>query len=162
MTPVALRPEPLTAEAFAPFGAVIEATGPARSINSGFTDRFHALAFADPGPEGAAILSIFRGRRRPPLLGMLERHPLASQAFVPLSPEPWLLAVAPAGLEHPTARDVRLFAARGDQGAQYARGVWHHPLLVLAETQDFLVVDREGQGGNLDEIALNPPALAAL
>jgi len=155
-----LAPEPLTADAFAPFGTVIETAG-AESfpINDATTTRFHALATADPGPEGAAIVSIFRATRRPrPVaVGMLERHPLGSQAFFPLSPEDWLVVVAEGG--RPTADELRLFRAGGDQGVQYARGVWHHPLLVLAERQDFLVVDRRGPGDNLEEIEVDPGAV---
>ena len=155
-----LAPEPLTAKAFAPFGTVIETAGASSfPINDGTTTRFHALATADPGPDGEAILSIFRATRRPrPVaIRMLERHPLGSQAFFPLSPDDWLVAVA-AG-ERPEAADLRLFRARGDQGVQYGRGIWHHPLLVLAERQDFLVVDRRGPGENLELIEVEPGAV---
>ena len=155
-----LAPEPLTAQAFAPFGTVIETTG-AESfpINDGTTTRFHALAAAGPGPDGEVIISIFRAtrRREPVEIGMLERHPLGTQAFYPLSRHDWLVVAAEG--ERPAADDLRLFHARGDQGAQYARGVWHHPLLILTERQDFLVVDRRGPGGNLEEIALEPGAI---
>ena len=153
MKPLAI--EPLTRAAFAPFGTVIETAG-AESfpINAGTTTRFHALAEADPGPDGRAILSIFRGTRRPaPIeIKMLERHPLGSQAFFPLSSEDWLVVVA----EQPIAQVLRCFRARGDQGVQYARGVWHHPLLVLVAAQDFLVVDRDGPGENLEEVVVEP------
>ena len=155
-----LTPETLTADAFAPFGTVIETSG-AESfpINDGTTTRFHALATADPGPEGAAILSIFRATRwpQPVRIGMLERHPLGSQAFFPLSLDDWLVVVAEG--ERPGADELRLFRARGDQGVQYARGVWHHPLLVLTGQQDFLVVDRLGPGNNLEEIEVAPGAV---
>jgi ureidoglycolate lyase len=151
--------EPLTAKAFAPFGTVIETAGAENyPINGGTTTRFHALAEADAGPSGTAILSIFRATRwpQPVEIGMLERHPLGSQAFYPLSPEDWLVVVAEA--ERPTADDLRLFRAQGDQGVQYRRGIWHHPLLILTERQDFLVVDRQGPGENLEEISLASPA----
>ena len=158
-----IAPEPLTAEAFAPFGTVIETAG-AQSfpINGGTTTRFHALATADVGPEGEAILSIFRATRwpQPVEIKMLERHPLGSQAFYPMSPHDWLIVVA-AG-ERPTAADLRLFRARGDQGVQYAPGAWHHPLLVLVEQQEFLVVDRSGPGENLEEIAVAQPVTIIL
>ncbi len=85
---------------------------------------------------------------------MLERHPLGTQAFYPLSLYDWLVVVAEG--ERPGAGDLRLFRARGDQGVQYARGVWHHPLLILTEQQDFLVVDRRGPGENLEEIRVEP------
>lgn len=151
--------EPLTAEAFAPFGAAIEAD-PARAypINGGNTTRFHALAAADPGPGGIAIMSIFRGLPRELRLTMVERHPLGTQAFMPLAPRPWLVAVASGG-ERPGPGDVRVFLARGDQGVQYGRGVWHHPLLVLGAPQDFLVVDRQGEGPNCEEADLGDGVL---
>jgi ureidoglycolate lyase len=157
-----LAPEPLTAAAFANFGTVIETAGAeSYPINGGTTTRFHALATADPGAGGEAVISIFRASRwpQPVAIKMLERHPLASQAFFPLSPDDWLVVVA--GGERPTAADLRLFRARGDQGVQYARGVWHHPLLILTERQDFLIVDRRGPGENLDEITLEPGAVIA-
>jgi ureidoglycolate lyase len=90
---------------------------------------------------------------------MLERHPLGSQAFFPLSPDDWLVVVAKG--ERPDRGDLRLFRARGDQGVQYGHGVWHHPLLILVEWQDFLIVDRQGPGDNLEEITLEPRAIAA-
>jgi len=140
--------EPLDAAAFQPFGKVIEAD-PATTIeiNSGFTTRFHALAQADVG-QGAAILSIFRGRPRALEIAMMERHPLGSQAFMPLNGQDWLVVVA----ENPTPDSCRAFLCRGDQGVQYGAGVWHHPLLVLGAAQDFLVVDRSGAGNNLEEV----------
>lgn len=33
----------------------------------------------------------------------------------------------------------------------YAKGVWHHPLIALDEVSDFIVVDRGGDGVNLNE-----------
>ena len=149
--------EPLTAEAFAPFGTVIETAGAeSYPINGGTTTRFHALAEADAGPSGTAILSIFRATRWPePVdIKMMERHPLATQAFFPLSGQDWLVVVA--GGERPTVDDLRLFRARGDQGVQYGRGIWHHPLLILVEQQDFLIVDRQGPGKNYEEIGFQP------
>lgn len=152
-----LRPEPLTARAFAPFGRVIEADpATAREINQGYATRFHALAEVET--DAAVILSIFRGRPRPPVIAMLERHPLGGQAFVPLGGRDWLVVVA----ERPEPGLLRAFRARGDQGVLYARGTWHHPLLVLGAPQDFLVADREGPGPNLEEVGFAPvPLLAA-
>ena len=79
---------------------------------------------------------------------MLERHPKGSQAFVPLGRRDWLAVVA----ERPEPEACRAFLCRGDQGLQYAANVWHHPLLVIGEAQDFLVVDRQGEGPNLEEV----------
>lgn len=144
--------EPLTKAAFAPFGEVIETAGAeTRPINQGFALRRHALAHVAVG-DGAAIVSIFEATRRPfPVaIDMLERHPLGSQAFFPLSPEAWLVVVA-EGADTPEPATLRGFRARGDQGVNYAAGVWHFPVLTLAPAQSFLVVDREGPGDNLEE-----------
>jgi ureidoglycolate lyase len=40
-------------------------------------------------------------------------------------------------------------------GINYARGVWHFPLISLDEEQDFPVVDRGGPENNYDEILFN-------
>ena len=152
--------EPLTREAFAPFGDVIEASDAVRHfpINAGTTERYHDLADIQLDAQGRAIVSIFRAQPRtlPFAITMLERHPLGSQAFMPLHGRPYLVAVAPRG-EIFSASDVRVFLARGDQGVNYAAGVWHHPLLALGEISDFLIVDRAGPGPNCDERDLAEP-----
>ncbi|GAB2884547.1 ureidoglycolate lyase [Uliginosibacterium flavum] len=149
--------EALTHAAFAPFGELIEASEEVRHypINAGNTERYHDLAQLDAGPDGRLILSIFRAQPRslPFSVTMLERHPLGSQAFVPLSGKPYLVVVAAPGAS-PTAADLRCFLARGDQGVNYAAGTWHHPLLALDTVCDFLVLDRSGPGANCDEILL--------
>jgi ureidoglycolate lyase len=153
-----LLPEPLTADAFAPFGEVIEASGRADhlAINYGATTRFNDLADVEVGADGRAIVSIFRSRPLDPvILKVFERHPLGSQAFMPLQGRPYLVAVAPRGDFDPAA--VRVFRAAPGQGVNYARGVWHHYLLALEAESDFLVVDREGPGENLDEVFLDEP-----
>jgi len=150
-----LVPEPLTAEAFAPFGDVIEASDRAEimPINYGWTMRFNALTEVAVG-DGRAIISLFRSRPLTPLvLKVFERHPLGSQAFMPLQGRPFLVAVAPAGGFDPGK--VRVFRAAPTQGVNYARGTWHHFLLALEAESDFLVVDRDGgPGENLDEVEL--------
>src|ERR1044072_7926858 len=151
-----LTPEPLTAEAFGPFGNVIEASDAAAklAINQGHAIRYDRLAEIDVEDEGGTgVISLFRAKPLAELvLKTFERHPLGSQTFVPLSGRPYLVAVAPAGDFDPAA--IRLFRAEGHQGVHYRKGVWHHFLLVLAPDCDFLVVDRPGPGDNCDEIAL--------
>lgn len=152
-----LIPEPLTADAFAPFGDVLEASADAEriEINYGWTTRFNDLAGVDVSAGGGrAIVSLFRSKPLDPLvLKIFERHPLGSQAFMPLNGRPYLVAVAPAGDFDPAA--VRVFRAAGRQGVNYARGTWHHFLLAQEAESDFLVVDREGPGENLDEVELS-------
>ncbi|MBB3170192.1 ureidoglycolate lyase [Simiduia aestuariiviva] len=156
-----LTPQPLTAEAFAPFGDVIEArpdgqhNGTVIPINDGYTQRFHDLATIDVAEQnGRPLVSIFRSQPLPlPLqLHKLERHPLASQAFMPLSGEPYLVVVAPAGDLDPKA--IKAFTAKPHQGVNYHRGTWHHFCLALNKPCDFLVIDRGGDGHNCDEAVL--------
>ena len=89
--------QPLTAAAFAPFGDVIEATGPSFPINAGMCDRFHDRARMEFVGDGRAGISIGYGRPYPlPLdFDLMERHPLGSQAFVPMTEDPFLVVVAP-------------------------------------------------------------------
>ncbi|MAZ31604.1 MAG: ureidoglycolate lyase [Thalassospira sp.] len=153
-----LKVEPLTPASFAPFGEVIS-TATARDeykINLGTTTRFHDISRVDVGDEGGApIISIFRGTPRPmPIeIKMMERHPLGSQAFMPLSGQKFLIVVA-EGSDTPALEDLRAFISDGTQGVTYARNVWHHPLLVLEPESDFLIVDRSGPGNNLNEVDL--------
>ncbi len=140
--------EPLSAEAFRPFGDLIEASDTARhfTINDGYAERYHDLANIDVAAGGGrAIVNIFRARPRelPFRLVLLERHPLGSQAFVPLSPVPYLVVVAEADGAPDLAR-IRCFRALPGQGVNYARGIWHHPLIALQAECDFLVIDRGG------------------
>ena len=153
-----LNIQPLDKAVFAPFGTVIETNGaPQISINQGTTIRFDALSVVDvEEADGRPIISLFRGTRRPdPIeIHLLERHPLGSQAFMPLSQHDWLVVVAhgsSAG-DAPDFSTLKCFRASGIQGVSYNRGTWHHPVLPLQMVQDFLVIDRQGHGHNLDEV----------
>jgi len=149
-----IKPEPLTAERFAPFGDIIEAgpTAEQRKINEGFTTRFHDLARLElTATGGHPGLSIFRStpRTQPITLTMMERHQRSSQAFVPLGSAPYVVAVAPPGELDPGA--IRVFIAGPNQGVNYHAGTWHHYSLALGETSDFLVVDRISDEEDCDE-----------
>jgi ureidoglycolate lyase len=150
-------PSPLTKAAFAPFGDVVESDGAEPvEINQGFATRFNRLAGIDVTAGGAPVnISLFDARPRPqPIeIKVMERHPLGSQLFFPLQDKPWLVLVCadPRDLE-----SYHAFIASGRQGVNYARNVWHHPLLVLGEAERFLIVDRPG-GGNLEEVWLDAP-----
>jgi len=148
-----LTVRPLTREAFAPFGQVIECDpSTMRLINSGTTERYHALGRAEAlGTDAQVILNIFRGqpRKLPYRVDMMERHPFGSQSFQPLSAGKWLVVVAEDEGGKPAIPQV--FLARGDQGVNYRANVWHHPLMALERVSDFLVVDRLGEEHNLEE-----------
>ncbi len=151
-------PQPLNAARFAPYGDVIHASGAAQrtAINHGFATRFTDLAEIDVAAEqGRPQISLFRTApmKRPLIIRLMERHPLSSQAFYPLSARPYLVVVA---ANAPSPSDIKAFLAGPDQGVNYRPGVWHHFSLALGETSDFLVIDRKGPGENLEEIELAP------
>ncbi len=154
-----LHIQPLIKTAFAPYGDVIEADPASmRLINGGTTQRFHALATAEAEGQGAAvIINLFRGQPRafPYAVDMMERHPFGSQSFSPLSGRPFLVVVSKDEGGQPGRPEV--FLARGDQGVNYRKNVWHHPLMALGEASDFLVVDRDGPGINLQEFFFDTP-----
>ncbi len=156
--PIPLRP--LTAEAFTQFGDVIEAVGaPSFPFNGGMADRFHDLARTEVVGEGARI-GVSIGRARPYTLPMtlhlVERHPFGSQAFVPLTADPFLVVVAP---DEGGAPGVPLaFLTAPGQGVNYLRGVWHGVLTPLGREAAFLIVDRVGKtGDNLQEHQYDEP-----
>ncbi|KFI26466.1 ureidoglycolate lyase [Paenirhodobacter enshiensis] len=150
--------EPLTPEAFAPFGDVLAATGaPDRIINAGMCGRFHDRARLDFGPEGRAGVSIFKAipRALPYVFDLLERHPEGSQCFVPMTADPFLVIVAPDAGGKPG--QPRAFLTDGAQAINFHRGTWHGVLTPLAEPGLFAVVDRIGTTANLEEVTLDPP-----
>ncbi|MBX3578807.1 MAG: ureidoglycolate lyase [Rhizobiaceae bacterium] len=150
---------PLTRENFAPFGDVIESGGAHHyPINGGRCERYHDLARVEAAGDHARVLiSIFKGTPYdlPLRLSTVERHPLGSQAFMPLQPRPWLAIVChdtPSGPGEPHA-----FIVAGHQGVNYPRNLWHAVLTPIGAPQDFLVVDRGGDGTNLEEFSFPEP-----
>jgi ureidoglycolate lyase len=149
-----LTAKPLTAAAFKPYGDVIETAGTApKIINQGFAQRFNDLCDVAVG-DGAVNVSLFTANPRPTPIAikLMERHPLGSQAFIPMQDQPWLVLVCDDPRDLTT---YHLFAATGRQGINYARNVWHHPLLVYDAGSHFLIVDRKGPGDNLEEVWLS-------
>lgn len=143
-----IRTEPLTAAAFAPWGEVLEATGDFRLINAGLCRRHHDRAGLDFGPAGRAGISIFKAELRslPYDFDLIERHPDGSQAFIPMSADPFLVIVA-----HGPDATPRAFLTDGAQGINLRRGTWHGVLTPLAGPGLFAVVDRIGESPNLEE-----------
>jgi ureidoglycolate lyase len=147
-----IKPRPLTRTAFAPFGDVVETADAAHfTINQGFAERFNDLANVDVTMEGGSTnvsLVLGQPRPRPIAIRLMERHPLGSQIFYPLQDRPWLVLVCSAVEDFSS---YRAFVASGTQGVNYARNVWHHPLLVNDADSRFLIIDRKGAGNNLEE-----------
>ncbi len=152
--PKTVVPTALTAARFAEFGDVIEVAGASdvRQINEGHTTRYHDLARLDlDRNQGCPLMSIFRSVPKPaPVeIRLMERHPLGSQAFIPLSGHPYLVVV---GRQDPS--DLEVFLASPAQGVNFHAGTWHHYSLALVAPSDFLVIDRGGPGDNLEEVEL--------
>ena len=143
-----IRPDPLTAQAFAPYGEVLEATGDFRLINAGLCRRHHDRARLDFGPDGRAGISVFKAELRalPYDFDLIERHPEGSQAFLSMSEHPFLVIVS----DGPDATP-RAFLTDGAQGINLRRGTWHGVLTPLSGPGLFAVVDRIGESPNLEE-----------
>lgn len=149
---------PLTRESFAPYGDVVQvAEGRHYTINQGWAERYADLAKLDLLEQGGAPnVGIVRAEPRPmPLkVKLMERHPLSTQMFIPLTARPFLVLVAPPG-KAPKPKDIVGFRTIAGQGVNYGRGVWHHPLIALDQSTDFLVVDRHAKDKNCDEVSLD-------
>ena len=154
---IVIRSQPLTPEAFAPFGKVLEATGaPDKIINQGLCGRYHDLAELS-FEEGRAGISLFDAEPRslPLTLDMVERHPLGSQAFIPMTHAPFLIVVAPDADGLPGT--PRAFLSREGQAVNYRQGTWHGVLTPLHAPGLFAVIDRIGPGDNLEEHWFDTP-----
>ena len=152
-----VRCQPLSAEAFAPFGDVLDCSGaPDKIINAGLCGRFHDRAKLDFGDARGGI-SLFKATPRsfPYTLDLMERHPEGSQAFVPMSEHPFLVTVA---LDENSRPGTPLaFLTASGQGINLHRNVWHGVLTPLELPGLFAVVDRIGETPNIEEFLLNPP-----
>ncbi|SDW98101.1 ureidoglycolate lyase [Litoreibacter albidus] len=154
-----IRTAPLTAEAFAPFGDVLDCAGsPDKIINEGMCGRFHDRATLD-FEDGRAGVSIFHAQPRtlPYQLKLLERHPQGSQAFIPMSFEPFLIIVAQDLGNAPG--EVSAFLSAAGQAINFHKGTWHGVLTPLHAPGLFAVVDRIGDGANLEEFRLEHPVM---
>jgi len=152
-----LRAVSLTAEAFAPFGDVLDCSGPPdKMINAGLCGRYHDRATLDFG-DGRAGISLFQAELRalPYEFDLVERHPDGSQAFIPMSPDPFLVIVAPEMGGVPG--DPLAFLTAPGQGINFHRGTWHGVLTPLSGPGLFAVVDRIGDGSNLEEHVFDAP-----
>lgn len=153
-----IRCQPLTRQAFAPFGDVLDCAGdPDRLINAGLCGRYHDRARLDFGADGRAGISLFDAEARslPYVLDLMERHPEGSQAFIPMTKNPFLVIVAPDADGRPG--QPLAFLTHPHQGINFHKGTWHGVLTPLAAPGLFAVVDRIGNSANLQEVLLDPP-----
>ena len=146
-----VEPKPITKENFSKFGDMITTENiKPLEINNGYAKRFDDIAKIDTSNEnGETTISIFSALKRsfPMKIDMMEKHPLGSQAFIPMKETTFLTLVAPEG-EKPDLEKIESFIIPKGIGVNYKTGIWHFPL-ISTEDMDFLVVDRKGLGDNL-------------
>ncbi len=156
--PITLTPQELTRESFAPFGDVVETSNERTAeMNADRFERFDDLCLLDMADNGRAAVSITRclvASSLPYSLDKVERHPLGSQAFIPLAPCRMIVVVALAA-ETVSAAGLQAFVTNGRQGINYHRGTWHMPLIAFEEGQEFLIIDRAADQANCEERSLD-------
>ena len=157
-------PKEISKENFSKFGDVISINGlKPLNINNGYAKRYDDIANLNTSMEnGKTTISIFSALKRsfPMKVEMMEKHPLGSQAFIPMKETTFLVLVAPEGTR-PNIEKIESFIIPKGIGINYKPGTWHFPL-ISTENMNFLVVDRTGPGNNLvvedlnkEEIILN-------
>lgn len=154
-----IKTQPLTAEAFAPFGDVLAVVGdPTVMINQGRCARHSDLAKLDFS-DGQAGISMFKSEicTLPCQLQMVERHPEGSQAFISMGNQPFMVVVAEDNDGTPT--NPQAFITTAVQAINFYRGTWHGVLTPLHEPGIFAVIDRIGAGKNLEEYHFKTPYL---
>ena len=146
-----IKPIKITKTNFSTFGDVISSNDiKPTDINAGYAKRFDNLANINTTKEkGETIVSIFSALKRsfPMKIDMMEKHPLGSQAFIPMKETTFLSFVAPPG-EKPDINKIESFIIPPRTGINYKPGIWHFPL-ISTENTNFLVIDRKGDGENL-------------
>ena len=144
-------PNKITKDNFSSFGDIISTKDVKPiNINEGYAKRFDDLADIDiSNDEGKAIVSIFSALKRnfPMKIDMMEKHPLGSQAFIPMKETTFLVLFAPQG-DKPDINMIKSFIVPPGIGINYKPGIWHFPLISTVD-MNFLVVDRKGPGNNL-------------
>jgi ureidoglycolate lyase len=144
MTARTLHLEPVTRDAFAPFGQLIEAAGAAKDANQGTAARFDfAAQLANLRPHARPNVAVFRAQPRPlPLeIRLLEKHPGSSQMFVPMTAPRYAVLVAHARPDGaPDLDSLRAFACASHQAINYNAGTWHHPMIALDAPSDFVML----------------------
>tara|TARA_B100000427_G_scaffold322593_1_gene324808 strand:- start:503 stop:997 length:495 start_codon:yes stop_codon:yes gene_type:complete len=146
-----VKPKKVSKKNFKKFGQIIDTSKKKYfKINNGFAKRYDNLAKIDTSiKRGSTIVSIFSARKRsfPMKIDMMEKHPLGSQAFVPMEETSFLVFVAPKG-ERPNLKKIESFRIPKQTGINLNPGIWHFPL-ISTKNMNFLVIDRKGKGNNL-------------
>jgi len=148
---IIIRAKKITRKNFKKFGDLISTKKiKPININNGYAKRFDNLCRINTSlKKGKTVMSIFSSKKRkfPMKISMMEKHPLGSQAFVPMSETKFLVFVAPKG-KKPNTKKIESFIVPKQTGINYKPGIWHFPL-ISTKNMNFLVIDRKGIGNNL-------------
>ena len=148
---IIIKPKKITNKNFKKFGEIISTRKiKPININNGYAKRFDNLCKINTSlKKGNTIMSIFSARKRkfPMNIKMMEKHPLGSQAFIPMKETKFLVFVAPKG-KKPNVKKIESFIIPKQTGINYKPGIWHFPLISI-KNMNFLVIDRKGIGNNL-------------
>ena len=148
---IIIKPKKITNKNFKKFGEVISTKKiKPININNGYAKRFDSLCKINTSlKKGNTIMSIFSAKKRkfPMNIKMMEKHPLGSQAFIPMKETKFLVFVAPKG-KKPNVKKIESFIIPKQTGINYKPGIWHFPLISI-KNMNFLVIDRKGIGNNL-------------
>ena len=148
---IIIKPKKITRKNFQKFGDLISVKKKKSiNINDGYAKRFDNLCRINTSSKkGKTIMSIFSAKKRkfPMNIKMMEKHPLGSQAFVPMNETTFLVFVAPKG-KRPNTKKIESFIVPKQTGINYKPGIWHFPL-ISTKNMNFLVIDRKGKGNNL-------------
>ena len=148
---ITIKPIKITKKNFSKFGELIDTKKRKPIIiNNGYAKRFHDLGKINTSSKkGNSIISIFSAKKRifPMKIDMMEKHPLGSQAFIPMEKTTFIVFVAPKG-KKPDVNKIKSFIIPKQTGINYKPGIWHFPL-ISNKNMNFLVIDRKGRGNNL-------------
>ena len=148
---IIIKPKKITKKKFQKFGDLISVKKiKPININNGYAKRFDNLCKINTSSKkGKTIMSIFSAKKRkfPMNIKMMEKHPLGSQAFIPMKETTFLVFVAPKG-KRPNTKKIESFIVPKQTGINYKPGIWHFPL-ISTKNMNFLVIDRKGIGNNL-------------
>jgi len=163
-----LQLAPISNEAFAPFGHIVQVGGSGMLVNGGTAHRFdvHAFPGREADPSLSLVTSVFRadGLTLPRTIRMLERHPRTAQLIVPISAQDHLIVVCSNRSDgNPDLSTLGAFRLEADQGVVYKPGVWHHPIVAIGRESLFLVQSwQDGSDRDCEITAIDPVSILAL
>ena len=148
---ITIKPKTINKKNFSKFGQIIDTSKKTYfRINNGYAKRYDNLGKINTSTKkGKTIVSIFSAKKRlfPMKIDMMEKHPLGSQAFIPMKETSFFAFVAPKG-NRPNLKKIKSFIIPKQTGINLNPGIWHFPL-ISTKNMNFLVIDRKGKGKNL-------------